>query len=114
MRQCHCSYKGMGAGIWCWIGHFHECKKVLSGTISAVQCSSSRGTVGKSSSISEYTSVLPGSWSSSELWEVNDRQWHTGMVGVHGKLWCVMVAGLQGVVCAGLKDACSMLDMWSM
>ena len=67
-------------------------QKVLSGTISDVQCLSSSGTVGKSSSssgLSEYTGVLSGSWSSSELleytevlsgsWsllEVNDRQWH--------------------------------------
>ena len=32
--------------------------KVLLGTVSAVQCSSSSGTVGKSSSSSEYTGVL--------------------------------------------------------
>ena len=89
-------------------------QKVLSGTISAVQCSSSRGTVGKSSSTSEYTGVLSGSWSSSELLEVNDRWQHTGLVGVHGELQCVMVAVLQGVVHARLKDACSMLDTWCM
>ena len=35
-----------------------------------------------------------GSWSSSELSEVNDRQWHKGLVGVHGELQCVMVAVL--------------------
>ena len=59
--------------------------------------------------------VLSGTWSSSELSEVNDRQWQcTGLVGVHGELQCVMVTVLQGVVCAGLKDACSMLDMWCM
>ena len=75
-------------------------QKVLSGTISAIQCSSSSGTVGKTSSSSEYTGVLSGSWSllsgsrsSSELWEVNDR-WHTGLVGVRDELWCVMVAVL--------------------
>ena len=89
-------------------------QKVLSGTISAVQCLSSRGTVGKSSSSSECTSVLSGSWSSSELSEVNDRWWHTGLVGVCGELWYVMVAVPQGVVHARLKDACSMLDMWCM
>ena len=92
-------------------------QKVLSGTISDVQCSSSSGTVGKSSSssgLSEYTGVLSGTWSSSKLLEVNDRQWHTGLVGVRGELQCVMVTVLQGVVCAGLKDACSMLDMWCM
>ena len=91
--------------------------KGLSGTISDVQCLSSSGTVGKSSSssgLSEYTGVLSGSWSSSELLEVNDRWQHTGLVGVHGGLQCVMVTVLRGVVCAGLKDACSMLDMWCM
>ena len=49
-------------------------QKVLSGTISDVQCSSSSGTVGKSSSssgLSEYTGVLSGTWSSSELSEVS-------------------------------------------
>ena len=105
-------------------------QKVLSGTISDVQCWSSSGTVGKSSSssgLSEYTGMLSGSWSSSELLEctgvlsgscslseVNDRWQCTGLVGVCGELWCVMVTVLQGVVCAGLKDACSMLDMWCM
>ena len=69
-------------------------QKVLSGTISAVQCSSSKGTVWKSSSSSECTGALSGSWSSSELLEVNDRQQHTGLVGVHGELWYVMVAVL--------------------
>ena len=58
--------------------------------------------------------MLTGSWSSSELSEVNDRWQCTGQVGVHGELQFVMVAVLQGVVCARLKDACSMLDMWCM
>ena len=39
---------------------------------------------------------------------------NTGLVGVCGELQCVMVTLLQGVVCAGLKDACSMLDIWCM
>ena len=69
-------------------------QKVVSGTISAVQCSSSRGTVWKSSSSSECTSVLAGSWSSSELLEVNDRWQHTGLVEVCGELWCLMVVVL--------------------
>ena len=69
-------------------------QKVLSGTISAVQCSSSRGNMGKSSSSSECISVLSGSWSSSELLEVNDRWQHTGLVGVHGEPRYVLVAVL--------------------
>ena len=94
-------------------------QKVLSSTISDVQCLSSSGTVGKSSSssgLSEYTGVLPGSWSSSELlehtgvlsgsWslsELNDRWQHTGLVWVCGGVQCVMVTVLQGVVCAGIE-----------
>ena len=69
-------------------------QKVLSGTISDVQCLSSSGTVGRSSSssgLSECTGVLSGSWSLSEL---NDRQWCTGMVGVCGELQGVMVTVL--------------------
>ena len=104
---------------------------VLSGTISVVQCSSSIGTVGKSSSSSDDSGAEDpsedsgtASWSPSELltcivvmsdsWslsESKDRQWHTGLVGVCESLLGVVVTALQGVVCAGLKDACSMLEM---
>ena len=108
-----------GHGCWhtLFSSPFSCMQKVLSGTISDVQCSSSSGTVGKSSSssgLSEYTGVLSGSWSSSELSEVNDRCQCTSLVGVCGELWGVMVTVLQGVVCAELKDACSMLDTWCM
>ena len=89
-------------------------QNVLSGTISVVQCSSSRCTVWKSSSSSEYSGVLSGSWSSSELSEVNHRQQHTGLGGVCGELQIIVVVVLQGVVCVGSKDAYSMLDMWCM
>ena len=58
--------------------------------------------------------MLSGSWSPSELLEVNDRQWYTGLRGVHGEPQCGMVAGWQGIVCVRLKDACSMLDTWCM
>ena len=92
-------------------------QNVLSGANSVVQCSSSTGTVWKSSSSMSKDSgeVLL------ELVEVSmgllsllkDRQWHTGLVGE-----CVRsladVTGLHGVLCAGLKDACSMLDTWYM
>ena len=121
-----------GHGYWHTLfGNPFSCmQKVLSGTISDVQCSSSSGTIGKSSSssgLSEYTGVLSGYWSSSEMsedtgvlsgsWslsELNDRQQHTGLVGVCGELQGVIVIVLQSVVCAGLKDACSMLDTWCM
>ena len=86
-------------------------QNVLSGTISVIQCSSSIGTVWKSSS-SECSGVLSGSWSLSELSGVNDRWQCTGHGEVHGELQCGVVAGQQGVVCAGSKDACSMLEMW--
>ena len=72
-------------------------QNVLAGTISVVQCSSSRGTVWKSSS-SECSGVLcsgmlSGSWSLCELLEVNDRWWCTGLGGVSGELQCGMAAG---------------------
>ena len=88
-------------------------QNVLSGTISVIQCSSSIGTVWKLSS-SECSGVLSGSWSLSKLLEVNDRQWHTGLRGVHGEPWFGVVAGQQGVMHARSKDACSMLEMWCM
>ena len=114
MRQCHCSHRGMGIDIHCWVGHFSWMQNVLSGNISGSQCSSSRCTVWKSSSSSEYSDELSGSWSSSELSEVNDKWQHTGLGGVHGELWFILAVVLQGVVCARSKDACSMLDMWCM
>ena len=89
-------------------------QNVLSGTISVVQCSSSIGTVWKSSSSSEYSDVLSGSWSLSELSEVNVRWQCTGLGEVSGELQCGVLAGLQGVVYAWSKDACSMLEMWCM
>ena len=90
-------------------------QKVLSCTISDVQCSSSSGTIGKSSSLSSglsgYTGVLSGSWLSSELLkytgvlsgslsllELNDRQWHTGLVRVCGEQQGVTVT-VCGVEC---------------
>ena len=88
-------------------------QNVLSSTISIVQCSSSIGTVWKSSS-SECSGELSGSWSLSELSEVNDRWQHTGLGGICGEPQCGVVAGQQGVVYAGSKDACSLLEMWCM
>ena len=92
-------------------------QNVLSGINSVDQCSSSKGTVWKSSSLmSEDSGVV-----SLELCEVSigslsllkDRQQHTGLVGVYvGSL--ADVTGQWGVLCAGLKDACSMLDTWCM
>ena len=62
-------------------------QKVLSGTISNVQCSSSSGTVGKSSSstseLLEHAGVLSGVWS---VYELKDRHQHTGLSGVCGIL----------------------------
>ena len=92
-------------------------QNVRSGANSVAQCSSSIGTVWKSSSsMSEDSGVI-----SLELLEVSmgslsllkDRQWHTGLAGE-----CVRsladVTGLRGVLCAGLKDACFMLVTWCM
>ena len=85
-----------------------------SGTISAVQNSSSRGTVWKSSSSSmsedsgEVVLKLVGVSKRSLL---KDRQHCTDLAGE-----CVglQVTGLHGVLCAGWKEACSKLDMWCM
>ena len=90
-------------------------QNVLYGANSVVQCSSSIGTVWKSlSSMSEHSGAV-----SLELVEVSmgllsllkDRWLCTGLAGE-----CVRsladVAGLWGVLRAGLKDACSMLDTW--
>ena len=92
-------------------------QNVLSGANSVVQCSSSIGTIWKSlSSMSEDSGVV-----SLELVEVSmgslsllkDRWWHTGLAGkCVGSL--ADVTDLWGVLHAGLKDACSMLDTWYM
>ena len=99
-------------------------QNVLSGTISVVQCSSSIGTVWKSSSSFDDSSLSEGSGAASlELSEVSihtgevssllkDRQWCTGLVGVCVRLLDVGT-GLCGVVCVGSKDACSKLGTWS-
>ena len=63
MRQWCYSHKGMGIDIHCWVTHFHVCKMFLSGTFSVVQCSSSIGTVWKSSSSDELSDELSASWS---------------------------------------------------
>ena len=64
-----------------------------------VKCSSSRGTVWKSSSSSEHSGVLAGVLSSVEL---NDSCLHTGLGGVCGVF--------HGVTNAGSNEACSMLE----
>ena len=92
-------------------------QSVLSGANSVVQCSSSSRTVWKSSSsmsedsgevVLELVEVSMGSLSS-----LKDRQWHTGLVGECVRS-SVDVAGLHGVLCAGLKEACSKLETWCM
>ena len=103
-------------------------QNVLSGTISVDQYSSSIGTVWKSSSSLDDSSSSEGSGIASlELsevsmhtgevlrsWSLLKERWQcTGLVGVCVRLLDV-VTGLCGVVCAGLKDACSMLDTWCM
>ena len=92
-------------------------QNVLSGANSVVQCSSSIGTVWKSSSLMsedsgevllELVEVSMGLLSS-----LKDRWQCTGLAGE-----CVRsladVTGLHGVLCAGLKEACSKLDTWCM
>ena len=92
-------------------------QNALSGANSVVQCSSSIGTVWKSSSLMskdsgevllELVEVSMGLLSS-----LKDRWWCTGLAGE-----CVRsladVSGRHGVLCAGLKEACSKLDTWCM
>ena len=85
--------------MWCnpcsWI------QKVLSGVSSEVQCSSSKGSIWKSSSstsseLSEHTGVLSA--------ELKDKHLHTGLGGICGVL--------RGVVGTWLKEVWSMLETW--
>ena len=90
-------------------------QNVLSGANSVVQCSSSIGTVWKSSSLMSEDSkeILLELVEVSMLSSLKDR-WHcTDLSGEHVRLQ-VDVAGLCGVLCAGLKEACSKLDTWCM
>ena len=66
-------------------------------------CSSSRGTVWKSSSSSssEHSGVLSGVLLSAEL---KDKHLHTGLGGVCGVL--------HGVTGAGSNEVCSMQETW--
>ena len=92
-------------------------QNVLSGANSLVQCSSSIGTVWKSSSsMSEDSgdiSLELGEASMGTLSLLKDRWWHTGLAGECVRS-LVDVTGLHEVLCAGLKDACSKLDTWCM
>ena len=97
----------MGTGISHAVVHVHECIKFFSGVSSEVQCSSSKGTIWKSSSssseLAEHTWALSGMQLSTEL---KDKHLHTGLGSVCGVL--------QGVVRTGLNEACSMLEAWWM
>ena len=115
MRQCQCSHKGMDVGISYLVVHFHVCKKFFQ--VLSLMSNVCHLVVLLENLLPLHLGCLNmlecclGSWL---LPELNDRQWLTGLVGVCGELWGVMVTVLQGVVCTGLKDACSMLDMWCM
>ena len=91
--------------------------RVLSGANSVVQCLLSSGTVWKSSSLMfkdsgevvlELVEVSMGSLSSLKY-----RQQCTGLAGECVRS-LVDEAGLHGVPCAGLKEACSKLETWCM
>ena len=115
MKQCHCSHKGMDIGISCVVIHFHVCKRFLQVlppmSIACHQVVPFKNLSSSSSELSEHAGVLSEEWSVSEL---KDKWWCTGLVGVCGELQGVMVTVLQGVVCTGLKDACSRLETWCM
>ena len=92
-------------------------QNVLSGANSVVQCSSSIGTVWKSSSLmsedSREVSLELDEVSMGLLSSLKDRWQCTGLAGE-----CIRslsdVSGRCGVLCAGLKEACSRLDTWCM
>ena len=89
-------------------------QRVHSETISVDQNSSSRGTVWKSSSSSmseDPGEVVLRLVEVSKLSSLKERRHRTDLAGE-----CVglQVTGLCGVLCMGLKEACSKLDMWCM
>ena len=90
-------------------------QNVLSGANSVVQCSSSIGTVWKSSSLMSEDSgeVVLELVEVSMLSSLKDRWHHTDLAGECVRLQ-VDVTGLHGVLCMGLKEACSKLDTWCM
>ena len=88
-------------------------QNVLSGANSVVQCSSSIGTVWKSSSLMSKDSgeVVLELGKVSMLSSLKDSQCLTDLAGECVRL---QVTGLHGVLCMGLKEACSKLDTWCM
>ena len=89
-------------------------QNVHSGTISVDQNSSSRGTVWKSSSSSmseDSGEVVLRLFEVSKLSSLKER-WH--LTDLAGECVGVQVTGLHGVLCMGLKEACSKLDTWCM
>ena len=105
----------MGMSRYCWVAHFLCMQNVLSGANSVVQCSSSIGTVWKYSSLTSEDSgeILLELVEVSMLSSLKDRRHHTDLAGECVRLQ-VDVAGLHGVLCTGLKEACSKLDTWCM
>ena len=114
MTLCCCWVRmGMGVSTYCWVAHFSCMQNVLSGANSIVQCSSSRGTVWKSSSLQSEDSgeVVLELIEVSMLSSLKVRWHHTDPAGECVRL---QVTGLHGVLCTGLKEACSKLYTWCM
>ena len=89
-------------------------QSVHSGTISVDQNLSSRGTVWKSSSSSmseDSGEVVLELVDVSILSSLKDR-WH--LTDLAGECVGLQVTDLCGVLCIGLKEACSKLDTWCM
>ena len=86
-------------------------QSVHSGTISADQNSSSRGTVWKSSISEDSGELVLELVQVSILSLLKGRQHRTDLAGE-----CVglQVTSLHGVLCVGMKEACSKLDTWCM
>ena len=104
---------GMGVSRYCWVAPFLCMQNVLSGANSIVQCSSSIGTVWKSSSSMSKDSgeVVLELSEVSMLSSLKDSQCLTDLAGECVRL---QVTGLHGVLCTGLKEVCSKLDTWCM
>ena len=124
MRQCHYVHKGMGMSTHYWVIHSHVYRMFFLESFLLTNIHSSIGIVWKSFSlmsedpgveslelfeVSMHTGEVFGLWSL-----LKDRQWQcTGLAGVYVSSLADVI-GLQGVLCAGSKDVCSMLDTWCM
>ena len=116
MTQCCCwSHMGMGMSRYCWVAHFCVCKMFFLVLTLLSNVHLSIGTVWKSSSSMSEDSgeILLELVEVFMLSSLKDRRHRTDLAGECLRLQ-VDVAGLHGVLCTRLKEACSKLDTWCM